>query len=46
MIAILAIIWVIIFISLILLAIFLGFADAINEARGEETVYPELENFE
>lgn len=46
MLAILAIIWVIIFITLILLAIFLGFADAVCEARGEETIYPEPENFE
>lgn len=46
MVAILAIIWLIIFITLILSAVFLGFADKINEARGEETIYPEGEDFE
>ena len=46
MMTILALIWAIIFISLILLAVFLGFADAINTARGEESIYSELEDFE
>ena len=46
MITILAIIWVILCMSLILLAVSLGFADAINEARGEKTIYPEPEEFE
>lgn len=45
---VLAIIWVIIFISLILLAVCLGCADAINVSSSKEnkSIYSEPEDFE
>ena len=46
MITVLAIIWVIVFISAILLAISLGIADAFNVSSGEKSIYPEPEDFE
>ena len=46
MITVLAIIWVIVFISAILLAIGLGIADAFKVSSGEKSIYPELEDFE
>ena len=46
MITVLAIIWVIVFVSVIFLAIGLGIADACSVANGEESIYPEPEDFE
>ena len=46
MVTVLAIIWVVAFVAVMFLAIGLGIADALNVASGEESIYPEPEDFE
>ncbi len=46
MVTVLAIIWVIAFVSVIFLAIGLGIADAFNVASSEKSIYPEPEDLE